>query len=48
VFTAIGGIAAPIEKIKALQKMANSGNDLSSSGLSGNIQSSDPAQNKQV
>jgi hypothetical protein len=48
VFTAIGGIAAPIEKIKALQKMANSGNDLSSSGLSGNIQSSDAAQNKQV
>ncbi len=48
VFTAIGGIAAPIEKIKALQKMANSGNDLSSSGLSGNVQGLDPAQNKQV
>jgi cell division GTPase FtsZ len=48
VFTAIGGIAAPIEKIKALQKMANSGNDLSSSGLSGNVQGSDLTQNKQV
>ena len=48
VFTAIGGIAAPIEKIKALQKMANSGTDFSSSGLSGNVQSSDNTQNKQV
>lgn len=48
VFTAIGGIAAPIEKIKALQKVAYSGSDLSSSGTSGNTQTTDSSQNKQV
>ena len=47
VFTAIGGIAPPIEKIKALQKMANSGND-SVPVLSENNQTLDNPQNKQV
>jgi hypothetical protein len=48
VFTAIGGIAPPIEKIKALQKMANSGNDSNVLGSSENNQSIDSTQNKQV